>query len=221
MANHKSSTSGSATAPGAAGSSLTTPILSGTGTPAGSGTPTSAAVTGIGPAKVIKPVKGFQNTVRQIASGVQKDLPATSTITVAGQQLTQAQILATLQPVLDGFTAISDAENTVKQQRLSLSAILPVAHAFVDNLKVALVAQFGKGSPLLSDFGIKDGSARKKATVATKSAALVKSSETRDLRGTTGKAEKAKLKFTVQVSPASAVKPGGSNGGGNPAGGAA
>ncbi|HUB09805.1 MAG TPA: hypothetical protein VMB50_22575 [Myxococcales bacterium] len=216
MATSKSSTSGSASASGTA--TISNPSVS-VSAPTG-GTTSGAAGVGMGPTTVTKPPTGFQKTVQQMVSGVQKDIPPTSSLPMAGGQVTQAQILGILQPVLDAFTAIGDAEAVVKQQRLSLSAMLPQARQFLANLKDALIVQFGRGSPLLKDFGVKDGSVKKKATVATKSAALVKSSETRALRNTQGKVEKAKVKFTGQVSPASAVKSGTSGGsaGGTPAG---
>ncbi len=168
--------------------------------PAG-GTTSGANAPGIGPAAVIKPPTGFQKTVQQILFGTNKDLPAGSGIPMAGQQLTQAQIQGLLQPVLDAFTAIDDAEKTVKQSRLSLSALLPQARQFVKSLKQALIAHFGPGSPLLADFGVKDGVTRRKSTAATKAAAAVKGKETRVLRGNVGKVKKLAKKFTGQVSP--------------------
>ncbi|MHB1845921.1 MAG: hypothetical protein ACYCWW_13930, partial [Deltaproteobacteria bacterium] len=86
------------------------------------------------------------------------------------------------------------------------------AHLFVGNLKVALIAQLGKGSPLLGDFGIKDGTARKKPTAAEKSASAVRGGETRKLRHTQGKVQKLAKKFVGQVSPATPLKGGGLGG---------
>ena len=190
------------------------------GNSGGSGTTSGTNVPGIGPVTVIKPPKGFQKTVQQLAFGASKDLPAGGVLPAAGTQLTQAQILAFLQSVLDGFTAVSDAEKAVKQQRLSLSALLPQARQFVATLKDALIAHFGRGNPILLDFGLKDGSTRRKTTVEAKSAAKVKGQETRKLRNTKGKVQRLEVKFTGQVAPASAVKPGtpGGSGGGTPSG---
>lgn len=117
--------------------------------------------------------------------------------------------------MLDGFTAIDDAESNVKQERLSLSAMLTQARQFVGNLKASLIAQFGKGSPLLADFGVKDGATRKKPTTAAAAAAAVKASETRTLRNTQGKVAKLAVKFTGEVAPASAVPAGGAPGSSN------
>jgi hypothetical protein len=184
-------------------------------TGAASGSTSGASVPGSSPAAVIKPPAGFRNSVQQLVNGINKDIPAGSPITVVGTQMTQAQLLAILQPVLDAFTAIDDAASNVKQTRLALSALLPQVRQFVGNLKVALIAAFGKGSPLLADFGVKDGATRKKPTSAATAAAAVKASETRTLRNTKGKVEKLAVKFNGQVSPASAVPAGGAPGSSN------
>ena len=220
MPNHKSSTSGNASVPGAAVRVNPSPvILKTTG-----GTSSGANVAGIGPTTVIKPPPGLEKAIQQLVFGTSKDLPAGGNLTVAGQPVSQAQILAILQPALDAFTAIDDAEKVVKQQRLSLSALLPQVRQFMANLKDALIAQFGRGNPILKDFGIKDGTTRRKTKVVAKAAAQVKGQQTRELRNTQGKVEKLAVKFTGQVSPPSAVKlgtPGGGPAGGSPGSGAA
>ncbi|MHB8420693.1 MAG: hypothetical protein ACYDCL_21685 [Myxococcales bacterium] len=210
MAN-KSSIPGSPSVPGAAvQSSIPT---SGLSAPAAGGATSGASTGGIGPSAVIAPPTGLRKSVQQLVFGVSKDIPAGSSVLVAGTQLTQAQILGLLQPVLDAFSAVDDAEKVVKQSRLSLSALLPQVRQFMPNLKDAMIALFGRGNPILKDFGIKDGASRKKTTVEAKAAAKVKGSETRTLRNTQGKVEKLKTKFVGQVSPAAAVKPGNTGGG--------
>lgn len=208
MANNKSSIPGGTNAPGAAVSS--TPL--GSSAPAG-GTNSGATAPGMGPGVIIVPPKGFQKTAQQILFGTSKDFPAGGSLPMGGQQVTPAQIQGILQPVLDAFTAIADAEKTVKSARLSLSALLPQAKQFAKNLKQALIAHFGAGSPILADFGVKDGTRARKKTVEAKAAAVVKGKQTRKLRGTQGKVEKLKTKFVGQVSAASAVPQG--NGSGN------
>jgi hypothetical protein len=201
-----------------------TPTLAVGGTPAGttsvstgaaSGSTSGASVPGTSPAAVVKPPSGFRNTVQQLVNGINMDIPADSPINVVGTPMTQAQLLAILQPVLAAFTTITTAENSVKQARLSLAALLPQAQLFVANLKKALIAQFGMGSPLLADFGVKDGATRKKPTTAVAAATAVKASATRVLRNTKGKVEKLAVKFTGQVSPAAAVTASGAPGSGN------
>jgi hypothetical protein len=162
---------------------------------------------------VIKPPSGFRNDVQQLVNGINKDIPAGGSLTVVGAQMTQAQLLAILAPVLAAFTAVTDAESSVKQTRLSLSALLPQARVFVANLKHALIAQFGKGSPLLADFGVKDGAAPKKLTTKAAMAKVIRAGETRTLRNTKGKVEKLAVKFTGQISPAAPVVASGTPGG--------
>ncbi len=212
MAN-KSNNPGSPSAP--VGGSSANPGSSGA-----SGTTSGTNVPGMGPVTVIKPPTGFEKTVQQLVYGTEKDIPAAGGLPMQGTQMTQAQILATLQPVLDAFTAVDDAVAAVKQSRLALSALLPPARQFAASMKDALIAFFGRGNPILPDFGVKDGTSRRKTTVDAKAAAKVKRAETRVLRGTKGKVERAKVKFTGQVSPATAVKPGAGSGnsGGTPSG---
>lgn len=82
-------------------------------------------------------------------------------------------------------------------------------------LKAAVIAQFGKTSPLLAQFGF----AYKSRTPLTPEAAVakkVRQQQTRLIRNTLGPKEKAKLKFTGQVvvsttagaAPAAAVSAG-------------
>jgi hypothetical protein len=144
------------------------------------------------------PRSGFRKELTAMANGFGTAFPAGSNLSVNGQSESQSSIVTALQAVLALFGNVDTAVQAAKSTRLVLQAALPGAHQFVELLKAALVANFGKGNPALVAFGI--GTAKpRQLTVEQKTAQKAKAKATRELRGTMGSRQKADVKFQGQA----------------------
>lgn len=92
------------------------------------------------------------------------------------------------------FTAKADAQAQAKAAvstaTAALNAELPTANQFVTTLDAALLALFGKGNPVLENFGLTKG-VKKAPDTLTKAEALGTAKLTRTERHTMGKVQKA------------------------------
>lgn len=219
MANHKSSTSGSQSAPGAAvaanppppgapGGSSTGTASAGSGSTGatGAGSVTGVAVPGLSLAGVPSPKqKGLEKKVNQRLNGLEKYLPATSTLVINGQSFTVAQLVqvfttvAGLYAALDG--AVEQSKVTITAARQAINAELPGFEPLLVGLDNTLRGYFGRGNPVLANFGIATG-ARKKPSSATMAGAQATATLTRKARNTLGKKQRLRVsggKATVQL----------------------
>jgi hypothetical protein len=145
-----------------------------------------------------------QTQLQQMLAGAQKDLPATSTVDINGQELKQSDIVAKLQgwiQLCEQKDAAKAAAGTAVQ---ALKAIEPEVTQFKVSFGQALKQVLGKSSPLLSDFGL-NVTQRKVPTTETRLLAKAKSAATRAARKTMGKEQKKAVKglgvTSVTVSP--------------------
>ncbi len=139
----------------------------------------------------------FQTKLTKRLNGLENDLPADSSLTFNQQTFTVAAIVSVLKAVLALFTAkasaTSQAKTMVSAAVAALNAELPVANQFLTGLDGALMTLFGKGNPVLANFGLTKGT-RKTPTVTTKAQAKGTAKLTRTARNTMGKVAKAKVK---------------------------
>ena len=138
----------------------------------------------------------------QVEAGVQKDVPAKSSITIGGKALTQPQIVSAIEAWRGTIQAAVDARTALEKAVAGRKAVEPAIHQFLRELRAALVALFGEGSPILRDFGWSPRKARV-MTSEQKLIAAAKGSITRQKRGTKSAKQKQALKAvgtpTVQV----------------------
>ena len=138
----------------------------------------------------------FQTKLTKRLDGVQKYLPAGMGLPFNGQTFTVASIVSVLQAVIGLFTAKAtaekDAKAVVSAATAALKAELPVANQFLTGLDGALTTMFGKGNPVLTNFGLSTGvedPERHDQGAGHGTAKL-----TRTARNTMGKVQKAKVK---------------------------
>ncbi len=216
MVNSKSNipgSSGVSNSSTSGGSTAGVGSTSGGSSAGGGSAPGATPPAGNLPPATTQPRHGFRSEVATIVAAL-VNIPAGSTVMVAGQSLTKTGILAVYQPLLDLFAEIDAGVQSLKSQRLALQAALPAAHQFTVNLRAGLVALFGKGNPVLESFGF-SGTKPHKLTVEQKTARKAKAAETRALRGTGGKRQKAAVKYTGQIE-VQTVKSGAPAAGGSP-----
>ena len=196
MVNSKSNTPGSSGI-GSTPSAASAGASSNTGgSSAGGGT--FGGIPPAGASPLVKPQKTFRKEVTALASGFGSQFPDGSAMVVNGQSMDKSSIVAALQALMVLFGNVDASVQSVKSNRLALEAALPVAHQFAMGLKAALVAFFGRGNPVLEAFGFNLAKPHQ-LTVEQKTARKAKAAETRKLRGTGGKRQKAAVKFTGKV----------------------
>jgi hypothetical protein len=144
-------------------------------------------------------VGDFDDRVRKVdptgnvVAGTQKNLPATSTVDVNGQELKQADIVAQLQSWIPLFQQV-DATNAPYRNALqAVQSVEPAVRQYVGRYGEALRQVFGKGNPLLADFGLSTAQ-RKTPTPATHVLAAARAVATKKARGTLGKQQRKAIK---------------------------
>ena len=155
--------------------------------------------------------------VQSALDGVQQVLPAGTALMINKQSVTQAQLVTQLSGYLPNLKAVSDAKAAYAQTVITRKADEQVVREFLAQLRLALVAYLGVGSPDLAKFGM---SAKKRTPQNGQKSVLAaaKRSLTRQKRGTLGKTEKASIKVIgtpqvslgesgVQITPAAVDQP--------------
>jgi hypothetical protein len=159
------------------------------------GTVTAASSQGVIPGASAAAKRSPRAEITQIVQGLGTQFPTGhETLLVTGQSLAVSSLITTLAVVLGLYSAVDSSVQAAKSARLALKAALPGADSLISAIKVALVALFGKGNPILENFGL-SVSPRRQLTVEEKSAAKAKAAATRVLRGTQGKRKKASVKY--------------------------
>ena len=161
--------------------------------------------------------KGLALKLQKVLNGVQQTLPTESTMLLGGGPLTQAQLAAKLAGCLPAMTAVDDAKAAHVKAVQARRAAEPNVREFLAQVRMALVAFYGRGNPQLEKFGL---SAKLPAAPTSQAAILAaaKRTLTRRKRGTMGKKQKAGLKALgtpqvsvsatgVQVTPAAVDEP--------------
>ena len=202
--NTQSGTQSNTVAPVVAGSAANTAPSTGGGS-TGSGTSPAGGVLaalGVNNAGFIQvKVKSvansaFESRVTKRLSGVQGYLPSDTSLAFNQQTYTVPSIVSVLQAVVALFTAKATAQKDAKAQVsaavAALNAELPIAAEFLTGLDGALETLFGKGNPVLENFGLSSG-ASKTPTVTTKAQAKGTAELTRKARNTMGKVERLKV----------------------------
>jgi len=134
----------------------------------------------------------LERKLQQTMDAVEKNLPADGTLVLEGKTWTQPALLQALKQVVDLYGAVADAKTQYQQQLNMLRQALPEVQKLYLNLGGALRVQFGKGHPLLSEFGVRPG-IRKPRNSQTAVLASAKSRMTRSARHTMGSRQRQSI----------------------------
>jgi hypothetical protein len=143
-----------------------------------------------------------QMQLQLLLAGTQKDLPATSTVDIDGQEMKQSDIVAKLQSWIQLYEQKDAAKAAAGTAALALKSagVTQFKVSFAQALKQVL----GKSSPLLGDFGL-TATQRKVPSAETRVLAQAKNLATRKARNTMGKVQKLAVKgpgvTSVTVAP--------------------
>ena len=138
----------------------------------------------------------YETSVSKLIKGFTQVMPPKAIVVVSGGPMTQVQILAKLQAILDEYQAIHDARAALQGKLQSAKGNRSDEHEFLMQLHGALVAYFGRKSPELAQFGYTP-TKQKQTTSAKNTAAAAKRSVTRKMRHTMGSKEKQQVKAAV------------------------
>jgi hypothetical protein len=151
--------------------------------------------------------KGLRLETSLFLKGVSSAIPDGTSLLVAGQGMTKDALKTQLQAGLDLYEAVEARKRDLKTARQTLAQGLPAERKQVKDLKDALVAFFGRGSPVLAQFGIKEPGSRRPLTAQQLAMRAAKAMLTREARHTMGSRQKQSLH--VQGTPTLVLGPDG------------
>jgi hypothetical protein len=152
---------------------------------------------------VAKLPKGFEESLQKLLAGVQTQLADGSSLTAVNGSYTKAQMVSTLQSAIALYTGVAAQETVLETARITQRAGIPAARQYYAELKGVITGFFHAGNPVLPDFGFTPKKAGTPMPAVKKAESVLRSAETRKLRGTLTKAQKAALKYTGPVTAAS------------------
>src|SRR5450755_1235940 len=97
---------------------------------------------------------GLRAALSAMLSGVQTVIPDGSLIRVDGVDQKKADVVSELQSVLAQYASVDSSMAEAKANRVQLRQALPAAHQTLRDLKDAVIAAFGRGSPELQKCGL-------------------------------------------------------------------
>jgi hypothetical protein len=175
----------------------------------GSESGSASSVGGAGSAGTapVKALKGFRLKLQQLLAGVQAVIPDGTSITTTGGSLTKAAIVKMLTDDLSEFQSVDAGMTALGVARVQVRDDVPKMHKLYTELKDALLGQFGRGSPLLAQFGFKPRQPPRKLTPEQRVARAAKARQTRLLRHTGGVRQKAAVQYQGKVDVSTALVP--------------
>jgi hypothetical protein len=146
----------------------------------------------------------------QLAVGTKQHFASTASMAFAGSTFTPAQVLTSLQTIIDLRDAVDAAKAASATKVAAEGAQAPALRSFMSAYVAFVKATFGDQPDVLASFGLAPRKAATPLTVEEKTAAAAKRKATRDARHTMG--PKQKLDITgdvtgVTVTPVTAPKP--------------
>jgi len=140
-----------------------------------------------------KQVMRMLTKMRKMATGFQRNGNLLAKFEMLGRQVTPAQVLARLKPSLD---AADQAETLKSQLKASLAArdeSVLADQPYFAQVSISLVSTFGGRDPRLEYFGVPYEKPRKKRTAAEEAVSVALRKQTRQVRGTMGRKQRAAI----------------------------
>jgi hypothetical protein len=141
--------------------------------------------------------------IQSAIAGINQHLSSSTTVMLGGTAKAPSAMVQLLQSCLDAIAATATAEAQWHAAVLAEKQLAVQAQALLLAIKTYALNEYGRGSPVLSDFGIVL-TARQPPTVKVKALAVDRNLGTRKERGTMGPRQRAK----AETSTALATVPG-------------
>jgi len=151
-------------------------------------------------ATIVGTGKGLRALLQQLLQGFEAVVPDGSSLPVGKGNEAKADIVAELTQVLSVYKNAEARQIEAKNARTQVQNARGADHALYTTLKEALIAYFGKGDPMLSQFGIKPRGKARQLTPAEKVLRAAKVRATRAARHTMGARQKAAVKSDGKLS---------------------
>jgi hypothetical protein len=151
-------------------------------------------------AAIVGTRKGFRDSLQKLLQGIEAVVPDGASLSTSSGLQTKAQIVAELTKVLSVYDQAEAQQLVVKATRAGIKAASAQNHQLFTELKDAVIAFFGRGSPMLGQFGIKGRGKPRPLTPEQKVLRAAKARATRAARHTLGSRQKAALKSDAKVS---------------------
>jgi hypothetical protein len=133
---------------------------------------------------------------QQLVAGIQKNAP-NLILTIGSQSYTSPQIVTVLQSLVSSSTTVATAKSAWHDAVLANQKVEKQCAPLVSELRQMIELMFSNSESTLAEFGLTPRRARKPMTTEQRAARAAKAKATREARGTTGKAQKAKLTGNV------------------------
>jgi hypothetical protein len=170
-------------------------------------------------AKEVAP-KGLELELTLMLKGLDSAVPDGTSLVVAGNSTTKADIKTELQKGLGLFQMVRDEARSLQVARQTRSQGLVAVRHYAKDLRAALQGFFGPRNPQLQQFGIKQRGGTRALSSAQFALKAAKAKATRALRHTMGARQKQSIRATgatltlggeaVSSSPAVPASPGSS-----------
>jgi hypothetical protein len=136
--------------------------------------------------------KGAQLQLTTAQTAVPANIPAKSAVVIGGVSYTQAQLVAYITTLLAPILAAQTAKQAFAAAVLARNQNQPTVQTFLAELRAALISLFGRGSPVLAQFGFTPYKA-KTSTSGKNVVKAAKSLASRAKLGTKGPKQKAQI----------------------------
>jgi hypothetical protein len=140
----------------------------------------------------VTPPRGNELTLTTALTAVPANIPAKSVVTVGGASFTQAQLVTQITALLAPFLAARAAKLAFTQTVGAREQNNPAAQTFIANFKAAIIALFGRDSPVLAQFGFTPHKPRT-TTAGQTVVQAARAKATRAKLGTKGPQQKAQI----------------------------
>jgi len=147
-------------------------------------------------------------SLQALIAGTQKNTP-NDTLTFGGASYAASALIQLLQSLVTALLARDAGVATAKDLLLALRDVNAKVSPVVRAYKRFLRAKYGTANQTLADYGLAPDKAPAPLTGAQRVVATAKAKETRKLRGTLGKKQKAEIKATTvpAETPATPAQP--------------
>jgi hypothetical protein len=155
-----------------------------------------------------RPPKGLRQKLERMFAGVSQSLPDGTSVPTPDGPLSRDEVLAQLSKGMARFEAVDAQLIALQQTRKLLLKDAAELHRICNMLNDSIAAIIGRDSPRMEHFGLKSRKPRQALTSEKKLVRAVKARETRRLRHTGGKRQKAAIRYrgpvdvSVQFNPA-------------------
>jgi hypothetical protein len=136
---------------------------------------------------------GFESKLQKVIAGLEKFLPADSSLVLNGKSWTQPELIQSFQAAKQLFVDVQGQKTALKQKLTDRKAGLVQYHEMYVVLGKALQAYLGRGSAALAELGFSQGQ-HKPRTSQVNALAQAKAKLTRAARHTMGSKQKLAIK---------------------------